>query len=65
MKKRGRRCHYVRRIPKDIQHIDTRELIQISLKTDSLSLAQQRAATLDKHILEYWQNLITTPDKAH
>ena len=65
VKKRGQRYHYVRRIPKDIQHIDTRDLIQISLKTDSLSLAKQRAAILDKHILEYWQNLTTCPDEGY
>ncbi len=64
VKKRGRKFHYVRRVPKDIQHIDIRDLIQISLKTDSLSIAHQRAAILDKHIMEYWQELTASPHQA-
>ena len=59
VKKRGRRYHYVRRVPKDIRDVDSRDFIQISLKTDSLTIAQQRAALLDQHIEHYWHRLLT------
>ena len=66
VKKRGSRYHYVRRVPKDIRHIDHRDFIQLSLKTDSLTLAQQRAALLDQHIEEYWHMLLSgTPEEAN
>lgn len=64
VKKRGNRYHYVRRVPNDIRHLEDREFIQISLKTDSLSLAQHRAAILDRSILKYWEMLFTSPDDA-
>ena len=34
--------HYVRRVPKAVQHVDTRTLIYKSLDTDSRKVARQR-----------------------
>ncbi len=64
VKKRGKRYHYVRRVPEDIRHLDEREFVQISLKTDSIDLARQRAALLDQHIRNYWGTLFSEPNKA-
>jgi integrase len=64
IKKRGDRFHYVRRVPNDIRHLDNREFIQISLKTDSQTEAKQRAALLDQQIQSYWSTLLTEPHKA-
>ncbi len=61
IKKRGTNYHYVRRVPKDIRALDDREFIQISLKTDSASLAQHRATILNQHINAYWESLIINP----
>lgn len=61
VKKRGAHFHFVRRVPKDIRAVDDREYIQLSLKTDSPSLAQQRATILNQHINTYWESLIIDP----
>ena len=61
IKKRGTKYHYVRRVPKEIRLIDGRELIQVSLKTDSLSLAEHRATILNQNINDYWEGLIIDP----
>jgi hypothetical protein len=61
IRKRGAKFHFVRRVPKDIRAIDDREFIQVSLKTDSPSLAQHRASILNQHINAYWESLIIDP----
>jgi integrase len=58
VKKRGAHYHFVRRVPKEIKHIDERDYIQLSLKTDSPSVAQQRANELNQQINIYWQSLV-------
>lgn len=62
IKKRGTNFHFVRRVPQDIRAIDDREFIQVSLKTDSASLAQHRATILNQHINAYWESLIIDPN---
>ena len=42
LKQRGDVWHYVRRVPKAVQHVDRRTLIYRSLETDSRKLARQR-----------------------
>ncbi len=61
IKKRGHHFHFIRRVPQEIRTIDGREFIQISLKTDSPSLAKQRASILNQHINAYWEGLIIDP----
>ena len=61
IKKRGTKYHYIRRVPKEIRLIDGREFIQVSLKTDSLSLAEHRATILNQTINDYWEGLIIDP----
>ena len=61
IKKRGAHFHFIRRVPKEIHTLDNREYIQLSLKTDSPSLAEHRAAILNQHINAYWESLIIDP----
>ncbi|TDF39165.1 hypothetical protein EYS14_06465 [Alteromonadaceae bacterium M269] len=57
MKKRGRKYHYVRRVPLDIQNEHGAKVVQVSLKTDSLDMAEQRATLINQHLQAYWSEL--------
>ena len=63
VKKRGRKYHFVRRVPEDIQTKGGAKIIQLSLKTDSLDTAQQRAALLNQHLLAYWSKIAKSDQK--
>lgn len=58
IKKRGSRFHFFRRVPKAIKLIDGRDYIQLFLKTDSPSIAVERATLLNERINTYWQGLL-------
>lgn len=62
IKKRGSRFHFFRRVPKAIKLIDGRDYIQLSLKTDSPSIAVERATLLNERINTYWQGLVVDPN---
>lgn len=63
LKRRENRWHYVRRVPAHFAHIDGRGVIQISLKTSSLDVAQLRRDALERADELYWQGLsLETPD---
>jgi integrase len=60
--KRGNYYHYVRRVPLEIKEIDGREMIQISLKTDSRQVAERRAVLLEQQINAYWREIMLNPE---
>lgn len=57
LKARGAKWHYVRRVPAHFAHIDGRGIIQISLKTSSLDVAQLRRDSLERADELLWQGL--------
>lgn len=52
---RGEHYHIRRRVPTRYKHVDTREYIQISLFTDSLKLAEDKAQTIWREMIEAWE----------
>ncbi len=46
LKARGAKWHYVRRVPFQFSHLDSRGLIQVSLKASSVDVAQLRRDAL-------------------
>lgn len=57
LQKRGGRWHYVRRVPKQYEQIDTRTFIRKSLGTDSLELARKRRDELAMADEKFWAQL--------
>ncbi len=57
LKARGSRWHYVRRVPEHFTHIDSRGVIQRSLKTSSLDIAQLRRDAMERADELFWQGL--------
>lgn len=58
--KRDGRYYYSRRVPDLLKEFDPRNMIRVALKTDSKEQAKFRAATFNKEIEAYWQNLINS-----
>ncbi|MEQ9297608.1 MAG: tyrosine-type recombinase/integrase [Cyclobacteriaceae bacterium] len=58
--KRQNRYYYNRWVPEEVRTFVPREVLRISLKTDSKSVAERRATILDEHIENYWSELIRT-----
>lgn len=58
--KRQNRYYYNRWVPEEVRTFDPREVLRISLKTDSKSVAERRATIIDEHIENYWSELIRT-----
>ncbi len=51
--------HFKRRIPKRyLKYYDGQEIIQVSLKTTSESIAIQRASVLREELDNYWNNIV-------
>lgn len=42
LQKRGKRWHYVRRVPENCQALDGRRIVRVTLKTSSLEIARER-----------------------
>lgn len=57
LKLRGRRWHYVRRVPAHAMHWDRRGTIQSSLKTPSLEVARLKRDELAKADDLYWSGI--------
>lgn len=57
LKLRGRRWHYVRRVPKSIAAWDARGTIQLSLRTASLEVARLKRDELEKADDLYWSGV--------
>lgn len=55
--KRGKWYHFRRRIPKDYQIFHSKDSIQIPLKTDSRSIAEQRASNFNQLLESYWDDM--------
>src|ERR1700759_472573 len=52
------RYYYNRRVPEELREYDPRELIRVSLKTDSKEHAKRKAVIFNDQIEGYWQTLI-------
>ncbi|MEM7518554.1 MAG: DUF6538 domain-containing protein, partial [Planctomycetota bacterium] len=57
LKLRGRRWHYVRRVPKHVADWDARGTIQLSLKTASLEVARIKRDEIEKADDLYWSGV--------
>lgn len=60
LKRRGRRWHYVRRVPGHVAHLDSRGMIQTSLKTASIDTARARRDALEEADDLHWASLLAT-----
>ncbi len=56
--KRGNKYVYRRRVPTQVQHLDNRKEVKISLKTDDYKVATLRAAIYDQQMEAFWISLI-------
>ena len=52
--------HYVRRVPKAVQHVETRTLIYKSLDTDSRKVARQRRDICAAADDQRWHQIVTS-----
>ncbi len=57
LKLRGRRWHYIRRVPKQVACWDQRGLIQLSLQTTSLEVARLKRDAIEKADDLYWSGV--------
>ncbi|MGF1526447.1 MAG: DUF6538 domain-containing protein [Candidatus Competibacterales bacterium] len=57
LKLRGRRWHYVRRVPKHVADWDVRGTVQLSLKTASLEVARIKRDEIEKADDLYWSGV--------
>lgn len=57
LKRRGKKWHYVRRVPTHFHSLDGRGLVQVSLKTASLEVAKLRRDALERADDLFWQGL--------
>jgi integrase len=62
--KLGEIYYYNRRVPEELRHLDSRETIRQSLKTDSKSQAIAKGQALNEQVEAYWQELAST-ETAH
>ncbi len=60
--KRGKWYHYKRRVPADYQEFHSKSIVQIPLKTDSLSIAERRASNLNQLLESYWHDMALKGD---
>lgn len=52
---RNRTFHLRRRVPRRYRTVEEREIVAVSLHTDSLSVAKQKAAAAWEHLIEGWE----------
>ncbi|WP_085905863.1 site-specific integrase [Kiloniella majae] len=53
----GKKWYYKRRVPEEYRHLDKREFVRVSLKTDSYDEALKRVVAVNQATEEYWDNL--------
>ena len=58
LQKRGKRWHYVRRVPLYVQYLDGRITVRKSLKTPSLEIARERRDAQESIDDQYWASLM-------
>jgi len=61
----GKWYYYSRKVPKLLAEFDAREVVRVSLKTDSFETAKKRAADFDHRMEAYWDHLVATNRKHH
>jgi integrase len=52
--KRGRTWHFRKRVPRRFEALDPRRPVVVSLKTDSRSIAEVKAAEVERELVRYW-----------
>jgi len=62
--KRGKWYHFKRRVPTDYQEFHSKDMIQVPLKTDSRSIAEQRSSNLNQFIESYWLDMTLNGERA-
>lgn len=60
---RAGRYYYNRRVPKKLRDFDPREVIRISLETDSPSEAERKSVIVHEQIEAYWKNLVSAGER--
>jgi len=55
--KRSKWYHFKRRVPADYQDLHSKDIIQVPSKTDSRSIAEQRASNLNQFLESYWHDM--------
>lgn len=64
LRKRGKKFHFRKRVPKDFQGLFPKAVIQVPLNTDSEVLALHRASNFNLILEDFWKNLIVSkPDE--
>lgn len=58
LKRRGKTYFYRRRVPSEVAHLDKRQDVVISLKTDSESVALRKAVLVNDRMEQYWDDLL-------
>ncbi|MEZ5999546.1 DUF6538 domain-containing protein [Hyphomonas sp.] len=58
LQKRGRKWHYVRRVPTRLRHLDGRHTIRVTLRTNSLEIARERRNAQEAVDDQYWATLL-------
>lgn len=59
---RGKRWHYVRRVPNEYANFDKRTFIRKALKTESLEVTRAKRDELVKADDQYWQSIASATD---
>ena len=59
---RGKRWHYVRRVPNEYANFDKRTFIRKAVKTESLEVARAKRDVLVKADDQYWQSIASAAD---
>ena len=58
LNKRGKKWHYVRRVPTRVRHLDGRDAIRVTLRTNSLEIARERRDAQEAVDDQYWATLL-------
>lgn len=58
LNKRGRKWHYVRRVPTRVRHLDGRDAVRVTLRTNSLEIARERRDAQEAVDDQYWATLL-------
>lgn len=56
--KRGQKYYYRRRVPGEVKHLDKRNEVKISLKTEDYNQALLKAGVYNEHIENFWRSLV-------
>ena len=58
LNKRGKKWHYVRRVPTRVRHLDGRDSVRVTLRTNSLEIARERRDAQEAVDDQYWATLL-------